>query len=201
MKIALCLPVHGDTKALFTLSLVGLVSETLKSRPEIEFQGHLKHGCSRIELAREELAELSLGAGADWLLWLDDDHVFPPDALLRLLAHDRPFVGCNYRKRIAGEVVSASGRIVRRITQQDKIAGIDAKASGVDPVDLVGFGLVLIKADVFRRVRRPWFKFEAMGEDGYFCEQAIKAGFQPHVDHALSMEVGHIAETVLRFPG
>jgi hypothetical protein len=38
-----------------------------------------------------------------------------------------------------------------------------------------------------------------VGEDAYFFAHARAAGFPCLVDHALSGEVGHIAETVLKF--
>lgn len=194
MKIALCTPVYDHPKAQFTFSLVSLILHTLKQRPDIEFEPLNTIGLP-IHTARENIALRAVTVENDWLLWLDDDQTFPPDALLRLLAHNLPFVGCNYRKRNVGSVLSSA----RRKDGTGRMPGIEAKGSGVEPVNMIGFGAVLIAAEVFRAIKRPWFQLGPHGEDGYFCEQAIKAGFTPHVDHALSMEVGHIAETVLRF--
>ena len=37
---------------------------------------------------RNTLAQEALDRGSEWLLYLDDDHAFPPDHLMRLLSHD-----------------------------------------------------------------------------------------------------------------
>lgn len=191
MKVSFCIPVHGETKAQFTMALASMVGHTASTRHDIFLQGHMRRGQSRIDKAREQLAEWAIAAEADWLLWLDADQTFPPDTLLRLLAHDKPFVGCHYPRRRPDDIVSAAvkdGKALR------------PKADGLETVDILPFGVALIRADVFKSLARPWFKMGRNGEDGYFCEQAVKAGFQPHVDHALSREVGHISEVVLRFP-
>lgn len=195
MKVAVCIPALQDVKALFTVSAMGLVCRTVTDRPDIQIAPLLNAGMHRIEEARESLAALALKEEADWLLWLDDDHVFPPDSLLRLLAHDLDIVGANYRKRNPAVMMSASIKSGPLGTQPLK-----PKAEGIEAVDILGFGVCLIRADVFRKLRRPWFKWGPYNEDGYFCIEAKRFGYQPHVDHALSMEVGHIAETVLTFP-
>lgn len=200
MIVTPCIPARGDTKTEFTASALALVNETRGQRPDIGLPPLVEYGHQRIEDARERLVERALAAKADWLLWLDDDHTFPPDALLRLLAHEKPIVGANYPRRSRHRIESTAHRIEARITQPPKSVPLTPKPEGLEPVAFMGFGLLLTKAEIFAKLRRPWFKWGPHGEDGYFCEQAIKAGYQPHVDHALSMEVGHIAETVLTFP-
>lgn len=195
MKIALCLPVHDHTKAQFTMSALSMLAHTFKARPDIEFQVHMYHKCSRIEEAREKLAGMAIEGAADRLFWVDSDQTFPPETLLRLLGHDLPIVGCNYRKRIPDRIVPASRNLI-----EGRIAGAEPKAEGIEKVDLLGFGVVLIKASVFEGLPRPWFASGPYGEDGYFCQQALAHGVPAYIDHALSMEVGHVAETVLTFP-
>ena len=190
MKIAVCLPVLGDTKARFTVSLAGLSAYSVHVRPELLFQFHPQYGCSHIAKAREDLAERSLAAGADWLLWLDADQTFPMDTLLRLLAHDLPIVGAHYPRKNSEGLYSTALKGGKTLAPASQ---------GLEAVDLMPFGVALISAEVFRKLPRPWFVMGDSGEDGYFCHQAITHGYQPTVDHALSRQVGHIAETVLRF--
>lgn len=190
MKIALCLPVHSDTKAKFTGSVIDLLINADARRHT--FNRHMAHGISIIHEAREAIATSAMQHSPDCLLWLDSDQTFPGDTLTRLLAHNLPIVGCHYPRRHSPRITSAAKDMQGN--------ALKPKPSGLEPVSLMPFGVALIKAEVFRKLPRPWFSAEPNGEDGYFCEQAIQAGYQPHVDHALSMEVGHIAETVLRFP-
>jgi hypothetical protein len=194
VKVAHLFPVADKPETGFFMSFMALQEWRTKNLPDVRFDAHLVHG-ARIDEAREELAAMALGSYADWLFWLDDDHTFPPDALGRLLAHNLPIVGCNARKRRYPDKIESSAR---RFVN-GRLKGLEPKKEGIEPVDLLGFGVTLVSAEVFRKMPRPWFKWGPHGEDGYFCEQAIKAGFTPHVDHALSREVGHIAETVLRF--
>ena len=183
MKVALCTPVHDTTKTGFTSSLFALQA----SSPH-NLSWHMLHRNSWLAEAREVIAQSALEWGAEWLLWLDADQTFPPDTLDRLLAHDKPFVGANYRKKLADRVES--------VAQKDG-RGIEPKREGLEPVDILGFGVTLTKAGMFSAMPRPWFRMGAHGEDGWFCEQAIKAGFQPCVDH--SLRVGHVTEVVLHF--
>lgn len=192
MKVALCIPVHGNTKARFTLSLSRLLIWSAANQPDTVFTLHMAIGNSRLDDAREEIAEAALRAEPDFLLWLDADHTFPPDLVARLAAHGLPIIGCNYRFRDPEAARSTAANWV----EGDRKA-VEPKALGVEPVDALGLGACLIKAEVFRTMKRPWFSMWLSGEDSYFFGQAKAQGFQPHVDHGLSKEVGHIAETVL----
>ncbi|MEA3002175.1 MAG: hypothetical protein QOH81_963 [Sphingomonadales bacterium] len=203
MKIAICYPAHSETKAHFTLSLVGMVTHILSQRLVVngeevrpEIRTHMVPGNSNIARARERLAEIALEWNPDYLLCVDVDQTFPPDTFFRLATHDVSFVGCNIRKRDPDRVVSTARNFVG-----ERTVAIEPKSEGLEPVDFVGFGVALIKAGVFTALPRPWFENGRYGEDGHFCRLAKAHGIQPYVDHGLSMEVGHIAETVLRFPG
>src|ERR1700743_899829 len=51
--------------------------------------------------ARNNGVELARRRGADFLLFLDSDMLFPPTALFRLLLHRKDIVGATYAKRVA----------------------------------------------------------------------------------------------------
>jgi hypothetical protein len=193
VKVSICTPAYSDTKALYTVSLAAMLLWSSRQPNAPVFNFHLVTGAP-VHIAREGLAEDALSESPDYLLWLDSDQTFPQDLFARLAAHDQPIVGCNYRRRNPIPMSSATRRIGRRQIP------ITPGVAGLEPVDVLGLGACLIKAEVFRQVPRPWFLFGMEGEDAYFFERAKAAGFQPYVDHALSVEVGHIAETVLTFP-
>jgi hypothetical protein len=175
------------------MSALAMQEHTLTMRPDIKIQGHMVHRNSRIAQAREWLAADALNDGADAILWIDSDQVFPADLALRLLGHGLPFVGCNYRKRRPEAAISASANLI-----DGQRVPIKPQREGLEPVDLLGFGAVLTSAEIFRAVPRPWFEDGPQGEDGYFSLKAKAAGFQPQIDHGI--KVGHITETVLTFP-
>ena len=95
MKIAICIPRYGDTKGEFTISLARMLVHTLSAagaaRPEIEI---FSVSSSDLPGSRDLLLQRAIEWQARYLLWLDADHVFPAQALVRLLAHRLPVVGC-----------------------------------------------------------------------------------------------------------
>lgn len=160
------------------MSLAALVNVTKERARDIAL-GLVQRSSSNLADTRNRLVADAVNANAEWLLLLDTDHVFPGDTLLRLLAHQKPLVGCNYRRRLGG------GTIVEPKT-------------GLEQVERLGLGVCLVHRSVFTTVEPLWFQFEgAKGEDDYFFDKAAAAGIVAYCDHDLSKEIGHIAETVL----
>jgi hypothetical protein len=142
-----------------------------------------------LDVARDELANIAVRDGATHVLWLDTDMVFPPDALDRLLAHDLPIVGANYRTR--QETVKESSACVNGKRMAPRTEGLEEAVS-------IGLGLCLMKAEVFHGLAKPWFAMIQAGEDAHFFLKLFdQKGVRPVVDHKLSAEVGHVSETVL----
>lgn len=200
MKIAICVPHHGDIKAEFTISLVRLVIATLDEEAEFVANGAAVRpqimpflfSSSLVQVGRINLADLALAWGADYILWADSDHTFPRKSLLRLLSHDLDVVGVNYPRRAPPYEFTASG-----------LDGAALRSgSGVEPVMTMGLGLCLVKASVFRKLRRPWFQVTVredgavIGEDFHFFHSLRAAGFKIYVDHDLSAEVGHVGQHI-----
>lgn len=191
MKVAICIPCYGDTKAKFTLSLAGMIYRS--AREGIEVQTLMASG-SILPAVREELAQAS--NGADYSLWIDADHTFPEDALVRLLGHGKPVVSCNFRVR--------DPEHYRTVAYTS--SGEPARGTGLEQVPMSGMGLCLINGSVWPKLKVPYFRYammdrgngpEMVGEDSYFFNSLVVAGIPAFVDHDLSNECGHIAEVVL----
>ena len=200
MRIAIALPVHRQTEAQFTLSLAGMVARAAATLPH-ELRTFMAQGT--ILDARNGLVEVALEWGADWILWLDADQTFGDDTLNRLLGHDLDFVGCNYPRRRPSDAPTAV-----KDGKPHYTTALLAKAGLVEPVDSIGLGVCLVRASVFRAIERPWFNWDRspsgnghVSEDVGFCRAVRKAGIAVHLDHALSWEVGHIAEQILTNEG
>lgn len=198
MRIAICTPVHSDPKADFTVSLARMLSHTYQAnftidgqpvRPEIEI---FMVSMPSVTLARDWLVSLASEWRADFLLWLDADHVFPAETLGRLLMHDLPAVGANYvsRRPPLGPVAKRDGKPVW--TTETK-----ANAGEIEEVDFTGFGVFLLQMSVFEKIEQPFF--DTAFEDMYFFEKLRAAGLKIMVDHGLSWRVGHIAEHINSF--
>jgi hypothetical protein len=99
---------------------------------------------------------------------------FPKDALVRLLAHDEDIVCANYAKRrFPTEPIA-----VRKNQPGDDAEHVDRvytepDSTGLVEVDYCGMGVMLVKADVYKKMEFPWFAIpwvpaaeDYIGEDG-----------------------------------
>jgi glycosyltransferase involved in cell wall biosynthesis len=189
MKVAICVPCYGGTKSQFTHSLGRMLVHTVKESPGTEIE--LFFGStSLLAKLRNYLAKQALDWGADWILWLDADHTFPPNTLLRLLAHNQHVVAVNYVRRDAERkpVAVRNGQLLHTSPESPEL----------DPIDHCGLGICLVRADAVRALAETLFSIEGeQGEDVYFFRKLKAQGALMFVDSALSLVCGHVAEEVL----
>jgi hypothetical protein len=224
IKLAICIPAYGDTKAKFTLSLAQALIHLGNCRMtdpdgnllEIETEIFMV-SCSMLTESRHRLAAEAIVWGASHMLWLDADHVFPADAIPRLLAHNRDVIGANYARRCTPTAPTASRKVTDADGQDYKnlvYTTLEKATDGViEEVDHLGFGLCMMNMRVFDLLQAkadketgsfmPLFKFEEIpgqsgmiGEDVYFFRKLREAGAKIYVDHELSWETGHIHEYI-----
>lgn len=155
--------------------------------------------CSRNDLAAE-----AVRCGATHMLCIDSDMRFPKDALVRLLKHDADIVGINYSTRKVPPGFVAFKKKGKTNEEHVKLETLPT-STGLEEVDAIGFGMVLIRTDVFRMLDYPAFETrydqEAkmwIGEDVDFCLKAKAAGLQILVDQDLSKECAHIGRIEFR---
>jgi hypothetical protein len=142
---------------------------------------------------RQKLVMMAIKQKADYVLFLDSDMRFPPYLLERLMAHDKDIVACNYAtRRLPVKTVAFSDFAeLKCVYSGDK--------TGLEEVDAVGMGAMLIKTEIFKKLPLPWFSISYLpsgnmyiGEDIYFCKLAQANSMKVYVDHDLSKEVRHI---------
>ena len=158
-----------------------------------------------VHSARQTLIEQAISDGADYMLWLDSDMRFPMNVLLRLMNHKKDVVGINYSTRgMPPDFVTIKKMGKDNLKDpggKPCITGSDS--TGLEKVDAIGFGAVLIRTGALKRLpdpkKHPWFWFENMpktgrmiGEDVYFCRMLRRSGVSIYVDHDLSKECAHI---------
>lgn len=141
---------------------------------------------------RNGIAEQALELGAEWVFYMDDDQVFAPDTLTRLLAHDKPIT--------SGLYVSREAPFVPHVYDVEDERGwcsyreLKNGDSGLHEVKSVGAGCMLVRREVFEAMERPWWRLgqitsDGWGDDHNFCHRAREAGFGIWVD--LEIVVGH----------
>lgn len=202
-KVAVGIPSHGEVSSLTTHSLARMMMQAGAGAAHdlVEQVGVYMVTNTYIHRAREELAEQALKVDATHILWIDADMTFPQDALFRLLQHDKDIVGVNYSKRGLPPEFTAAKHIDWETDEDSEKLVTASDSTGLEEVDGIGFGLVLMKTHVFNRLasERPWFWYEQkdyghVGEDTYFCKLAQDVGISIYVDHDLSKQCSHVGE-------
>lgn len=221
MKVALCIPAYGDTKSKFTQCLVAMVAHTLGSRIEldgepvqIEFETFIVSSSLLLE-SRNRLVVEAINWEADYMLWMDADHVFPPESLLKLLSRSKLVVGCNYARRFSPTSPTASkfgedNEMDLVWTTQEK-----AEAGEIEEVAHVGLGFCLVDMRAYAILDKHahdegkehfWPLFEmpvkpngigCIGEDVRYFKVLRDAGIKIFLDHEVSWQLGHITEQIL----
>lgn len=144
-----------------------------------------------IDTARNSIVTKALDGNFTHLFMLDDDMIFPPETLVKLLGHDKDIVGVQaFKRREPFEpcvYIKKEGKyfpaLINKFTE----------------VDAIGTGVFLVKIDVFKKLKFPWFEtlYDEEGThwsvDFMICKKATSAGFQIFCDPTL--EFFHIGDS------
>lgn len=139
--------------------------------------------------------------GSDYLLFVDDDMVFPVFTLESLLEHNVDVVGVNSYSRCL-PLSSTVGLMDKKgkYMHPDKHSSWEMRIpNNLFEAYFVGAGVMLINMRVFNIIEKPYFDFTydksgqvKNGEDGYFCDKVKKNGLKIYCDPTI--EIGHIGE-------
>jgi len=191
-KVAICFASGDMVHADFALALAGLCAGAHPIDTPI-----VNAKSSIVAEARNRCVELAREHGADFLLFLDSDMVFPRTTLQQLLAQDKDIVGATYPRRVPPHSVLGASLPGGR-TEQD---------GALIEMRHLPTGCLMIRMSVFDALPGPSFRFLVepttgviVGEDYDFCDRARTAGFSVWCDTKLSFEIGHIGQSVHRLP-
>ena len=190
-KLAVCIPCRDTLHSAHAMSLAEMVKFNTKS----DIDTHVFMDSSTVLLTqRERLATLAIELGAEYVLWLDSDIVFPATTAVRLLAHNEDFVAANYIRR----QLPAKGVAYETIGDWENPLDF-AVYDDLVPVEGVGMGCMLMKTEIFEKLPKPWFEFgwspesnDFLGEDMIMCQKVAEAGYQLKIDTVLSQELRHL---------
>lgn len=190
----------------------------------------LIHDKFPLDRNRNSAVELALSNKyqADYIFFFDADNVIPPHTVERLMDHisdEFPIVtGLYWRKTpphtcVAGHYSPWSKDMeMRRLSleSQEFIAPDGSQClyyqplqdyTTVQPIDVAGMGCVLVKADVFKKLEMPYFKYVNpytnggdyttihSSEEMWFWAQCKKKGIKALVDP--SIRCGHVVDRVI----
>ena len=147
-------------------------------------------------LAREHLSDQALEMDMDYIFMIDDDMIVPSNLFESLYNHDVDIVaplafGRNHpHPPVIYEIQEGYDTVEKKHYFINYPLKTYPKDTFVE-CDAVGFGAVLIKCDVLRKMKKPWFMSTCgTGEDIYFCNKAKKVGARVFVD--TSVKLGHL---------
>lgn len=212
VKVVIAIPNEGathfmayDNHSQFMMH-IGIIQERSKTQPVtkdgavFEFF-HFTAGRMLTPVAREALADHALAAGMDYILMIDDDMLIPMDMFERLYEHNvdavaplaftrnAPHYAVIYQCESGFDPVSKRDYFINHYARnypENELVRCDA----------VGFGSVLIKMDVIRRMEKPYFMSTCgTGEDVYWCYRAQKVGAKIYMDTATKL--GHITAPII----
>lgn len=128
-----------------------------------------EHTRRSIWYMRREMIKQALKTDCTHVLFLDTDVLPPPDFISKLAEHNLPMVSGYYCDTTGKPAVKKDGK--------------PYIGQGLVAVETFSMGLSLIAREVLEKVEYPEpvpaYKLDG---DAEFCANAIKAGFQPHVD-------------------
>jgi len=199
------IPMLDRMPASSVMSLVGTDWTWLK--PEYYVKGPLIiHGSSVLTLARNEAVQRLEG---DWICFIDDDMVWQPDAVGRLIAtreeYDLDMLGALCFRR--SEPFQPT-MYMRESADAGLYNYVESWDADIAEVDATGLAFAVIHKRVFEKIAGnpipsledrmrtgppEFFKWQGLlGEDLRFCQDAKAAGCHIFVDTRI--KIGHVAE-------
>jgi GT2 family glycosyltransferase len=143
---------------------------------------------------RNQTVEKAKEIGASHIMFIDGDMLFTPDAVEKLIAHDKDIIAANYHQRDKEPPQSTVF-----MYQDKKLVIYDESKTELFECATVGSGFMLIKMSVFDRLQQPYFdtdyvdgQFET--EDVVFCKKSLMAGVKIYCDPTI--EVGHLGTKI-----
>lgn len=161
-------------------------------------------GMGNLSMAYNNAIETAKPLGVDYYFFVSPDIIVPQHALRHLLSRQVDIVGAAYMR--------ASQEQGLAVAPLDDVPMVDTQDPMVK-VRAIPPGCLLVKASVFEKLRRPYFRADAIEEDiehGVmpsiipewvgFGDHARASGFDVWMDAELTMQVGRSGEAVFRLP-
>lgn len=206
MRVLVAVPtfenIYPDTyKSIYALD---------KGEHEVTFDFVRGYDCAT---ARNRIAQNALDGGFDYVLMVDNDVVLPQDALLNLLDDAKDVCLGYYAHRDTDnrykgrtcicKLKDGNGNAYFNYPLESEYTATEMHEMADNEQTKVrihggGMGCALIRTEVFRRIRYPWYDWVnyandhrgMLSEDLFFCEACRKAGIPIYTD--VRVGCGHL---------
>lgn len=215
-KILVCVNTLTDVNKFAYANHIAFFTHAFKDNSDIDII-FMTPTRMAIDSARNWAAKQALELEADYLMFLDDDVLVPPHALKMLLDSDKdivaglviirgyPFEVMAFRFKGPGELALFSDLPMEpfvwtedelKYASENGMVLPTEKLAPLVPVDAVGFSCCLIKMDVIKKMKPPYFMtgFNHT-EDVYFCLKALRTeGLNPSIYLNTEIQCGHLLD-------
>ena len=145
-----------------------------------------------IDYNRNQLVDVALNNGSTHMLFIDSDIKFDPDAVDKLLAHDKDIVGGYYNTR-------RGNCPVRIWDTEGKLTTPDPLPTELFQCAVLPTGFMLIKLACLEHLQRPYFQTithanGTIGEDVVLCRKLTEAGIDIWCDPTFTL--GHVSKKI-----
>lgn len=141
-----------------------------------------------LPINRNTIIDLAIKENFTHICLFDDDLLFAPDTVMRLLAHDKDVV--------AGLCVDRNppfrAYVWDSIDARGKLGFAEIQGNGLRKVLAVGAAGILIKTAVFKLLDKPYFEHHFVGEEFWgddinFCKSLINASIDVYCDTDITL--------------
>jgi GT2 family glycosyltransferase len=196
MKTMIAIPCMDTVQTEFAQSLM-----------RMKLVGEVQHAflsCSLIYKSRNDLSDMAVQSGADYMLWLDSDVVFPSTLMVDLMADMEKgydmISGIYHMRRPPFKPV------IWKTLKQGLIPSENVNEDWDDyPRDEVfeiagcGFGCVMLRVSMLQTIVDKYHELfsplPGYGEDLSFCVRARSCGFKIHCDPRI--QIGHKGAVII----
>lgn len=147
-----------------------------------------------VDSQRNMAAERALEGGFDYVLFIDNDMIFPSNLLERLINSNKDVVSTNYVIKVEPAIPMA---------MYDNRERVKHIGEGLEKVYAAPTGTMLIKADVLNKLgKNPFSRFQdeitkdQFGEDVAFCERCKRNNIDVFIHWELTKQIGHVGDKV-----
>lgn len=195
MKLGIGIVNQGEIKFHTMLSLVPAIVNCL----DIADVTVIGQEGSLVPWAREDIFKIALDQGCSHLLFCDTDMKFPSHTIRQMLELKKDIIGTwSFKRKLPQEPTvhvreeSPDNYIWRNALPEERPTDPFCKMAG--RLIAVGTGLMLIDLGKLASLEVPRFRadYGGPGEDLYFCNTAIKAGFEVWCDPRIPVK--HIGD-------
>ena len=142
-----------------------------------------------VAYARNLLAERAKGV-ADYVMFLDDDVLPPINTITKLISHKKDMVCGLYFAKQEPHFPQIFLKNKENAEKYDCVENYERDK--LIEIDACGGGCMLIKGEIFKKLKKPYFWYIPSGEntlrkgeDLYFCEKVKEAGYKIFCDTSI----------------